>query len=109
MWKDAVVFLYVERYQTADSGDAVERVKEEPVVFQGTPPGFDHRVREPQRRLAALGERLGRRVLAQVATTVTPDTILGWHHQLIVQKWKPAFRTAQCAPGDPPARRADGD
>jgi putative transposase len=40
-----------------------------------------------RRRLAALGERLGRRVLAQVATIVTPDTILRWHRQLIAQKW----------------------
>jgi putative transposase len=37
--------------------------------------------------LAALGERLGRRVLGQVATIVTPDTILRWHRQLIAQKW----------------------
>jgi hypothetical protein len=26
-------------------------------------------------------------VLAQVATIVTPDTILRWHRQLIAQKW----------------------
>jgi hypothetical protein len=38
-----------------------------------------------RRRLAALGERLGRRVLAQVATT--PDTILRWHRHLIARKW----------------------
>jgi putative transposase len=40
-----------------------------------------------RRRLAALGERLGRRVLAQVATIVTPDTILRWHRHLIARKW----------------------
>src|SRR4029453_15159168 len=39
-----------------------------------------------RRRLAALGERLGRRVLAQVATIVTPDTILRWHRHLIARK-----------------------
>jgi putative transposase len=39
-----------------------------------------------RRRLAAL-ERLGRRVLAQVATVVTPDTILRWHRHLIARKW----------------------
>src|SRR2546426_3734737 len=27
---------------------AIERVEKEPLVFQGTPPGFDHRVRELQ-------------------------------------------------------------
>ena len=29
----------------------------------------------------------GRRLLTQVATIVTPDTILRWHRQLIAQKW----------------------
>jgi hypothetical protein len=33
------------------------------------------------------GRRLGRRVLRQVATIVTPDTILRWHRQLIARKW----------------------
>jgi hypothetical protein len=35
-----------------------------------------------RRRLAALGHRLGRRLLAQVATLVTPDTMLRWHREL---------------------------
>jgi transposase InsO family protein len=30
---------------------------------------------------------LGRRILAEVATIVTPDTILRWHRQLIARKW----------------------
>ena len=40
-----------------------------------------------RRRLAVLGERLGRRVLAEVASLVTPDTILRWHRELIAHKW----------------------
>jgi putative transposase len=40
-----------------------------------------------RRRLAVLGYRLGRRVLRQIASIVTPDTILRWHRQLIVRKW----------------------
>ena len=39
------------------------------------------------RRLAVHGHRLGCRRLHQVATIVTPDTILRWHRQLIVRKW----------------------
>jgi hypothetical protein len=38
-----------------------------------------HRVRlsdDQRRRLAAKGQRLGRRILRQVATIVTPDTIV---------------------------------
>jgi putative transposase len=42
---------------------------------------------DQRRRLAATGRRLGRRVLRQVATIVTPDTILRWHRQLIARKW----------------------
>jgi transposase InsO family protein len=42
---------------------------------------------DDRRRLAVLGARLGRRILAEVATIVTPDTILRWHRQLIARKW----------------------
>ncbi len=40
-----------------------------------------------RRRLAAKGKVIGRRLLASVATIVTPDTILRWHRQLIAMKW----------------------
>ena len=40
-----------------------------------------------RRRLAVLGQRLGRVVLRDVATLVTPDTILRWHRELIARKW----------------------
>jgi putative transposase len=42
---------------------------------------------EDRRRLARAGQRVGRRLLRQVATIVTPDTILRWHRQLIAGKW----------------------
>jgi len=42
---------------------------------------------DQRRRLAAKGKILGRRVLAGIATIVTPDTILRWHRQLIAAKW----------------------
>src|SRR5438093_608567 len=41
---------------------------------------------EDRCRLARAGQRLGRRLLRQVATIVTPDTILRWHRQLIAHK-----------------------
>src|SRR5262245_3379353 len=42
---------------------------------------------DQRRRLAAKGKRIGRHLLAQVATIVTPDTILRWHRRLIAAKW----------------------
>lgn len=51
-----------------------------------------------RRRLAAKAKRLGRKVLAQVATIVTPETLLAWHRRLIAQKYDgSAYRT----PGRP--------
>jgi hypothetical protein len=39
------------------------------------------------RRLAAKAKGLGRKLLAEVATLVTPDTLLAWHRRLIAQKY----------------------
>ena len=35
----------------------------------------------------AKGKPLGRRVLSQVATIVSPDTIMAWYRRLITSKW----------------------
>jgi len=42
---------------------------------------------DQRRRLAVKGKILGRKLLQQIATIVTPDTILRWHRQLIAAKW----------------------
>lgn len=42
---------------------------------------------DQRRRLAAKGKPLGRKALRQIATIVTPDTILAWHRKLIAAKW----------------------
>ena len=42
---------------------------------------------DERRRVANVGARLGRRRLMQMATVVTPDTILRWHRRLIARKW----------------------
>jgi hypothetical protein len=42
---------------------------------------------EQRRRLAAKAKGLGRKLLREVATTVTPETLLAWHRRLIAQKY----------------------
>jgi putative transposase len=42
---------------------------------------------DQRRRLAVRAKRLGRKLLAEVATLVTPDTLLAWHQKLIAQKY----------------------
>ena len=42
---------------------------------------------DQRRRLAVLGKVLGRRALTDIASLVTPDTILRWHRQLVAEKW----------------------
>jgi putative transposase len=42
---------------------------------------------DERRRVAASGAPLGRRLLAQLAMIVRPDTILRWHRQLVARKW----------------------
>jgi hypothetical protein len=38
---------------------------------------------DQRRRLAVKGKSLGRKVLGEIGTIVTPDTLLRWHRQLV--------------------------
>ena len=42
---------------------------------------------EQRRRLAVKAKKLGRKVLSEVASLVTPDTLLAWHRKLIARKY----------------------
>jgi putative transposase len=39
-----------------------------------------------RKTLAEIGKKLGKQALVEVATIVTPDTILAWHRKLVAQK-----------------------
>jgi hypothetical protein len=75
---------WVNRHQQ----HVIEYLVEENRVLKEQLEGRRLRLTDDQRRrLAAKGRQLGRRVLRQVATIVTPDTILRWHRHLIARKW----------------------
>jgi transposase InsO family protein len=56
---------------------------------------------DQRRRLAAKAKVLGRRALSEIATIVTPDTLLRWHRMLIAKKWDYSNRRNK-NPGRPP-------
>ncbi|MCY2952410.1 MAG: helix-turn-helix domain-containing protein [Planctomycetota bacterium] len=56
---------------------------------------------DQRRRLAIKGKALGRKALQEIATIVTPDTILRWHRQLVAAKWDYSNRR-KAKPGRPP-------
>jgi putative transposase len=40
-----------------------------------------------RKTLAEIGKKLGKRALGEIATLVTPETILAWHRKLIAQRF----------------------
>jgi len=53
---------------------------------------------EQRRRLAVKAKRIGRRILKEVATIVSPETLLAWHRRLIAKKYD---GSASRGPGRP--------
>ena len=50
----------------------------------------DRRMRfsdDQRRRLAVMAKKIGRKLLNEVATIVTPETLLAWHRKLIAKKY----------------------
>src|SRR5262245_13095258 len=61
----------------------------------------DRRLRfndDQRRRLADKAKGLGRELLTEVATLVTPDTLLAWHRRLIAQKYDGSDNRGQGRP-----------
>jgi putative transposase len=80
----AALVGWIEREQH----DLIEFLREENRVLKAQLHGRRIRLSDDERRrLALVGQRLGRRILAHVATVATPDTILRWHRELIARKW----------------------
>ena len=66
----------------------IDYLREENRVLREQPGGRRVRLNDDQRRrLAARAKGLGRKLLTEVATIVTPETLLAWHRKLIAQKY----------------------
>lgn len=66
----------------------IEYLREENRVLREQLGGRRLRLTDNQRRrLAAKAKGLGRKILSEVATLVTPETLLAWHRKLIAQKY----------------------
>ena len=67
---------------------AIDYLREENRVLREQLKGKRIRFTNAQRRrLAAKGKALGRKLLGEIATIVTPETILAWHRKLIAKHW----------------------
>jgi putative transposase len=66
----------------------IDYLREENRVLREQLGGRRMRLNDDQRRrLAAKAKGLGRKILAEVATIVTPETLLAWHRKLIARKY----------------------
>ncbi len=65
----------------------IEYLREENRVLRNNSAGSVLASQTSAAPLAAKANGLGRTILAEVATIVTPETLLAWHHKLIAQKY----------------------
>ena len=101
---DALRFLiltaagWVNRHQE----DVIDYLREENRVLREQLGPRPLRLTDAQRRrLAVRGQKLGRRILVQVAGVVTPDTILRWYRRLIARKYDGSARRRRGRPITP--------
>src|SRR6516225_66515 len=82
--------------------DAIDYLREENRILREQVGGRRLLLNDDQRRrLAGKAKRLGRKMLAAVATIVTPETLLAWHRKLIAQKYDESSRRRPGFPRTP--------
>ena len=75
--------------------DIIDYLREENKVLREQLGNWRLRLNDEQRRrLAARAQKLGHKVLAEVASIVTPDTLLTWHRKLIAYSYSALFQIA---------------
>jgi hypothetical protein len=79
--------------------DLIDYLQEENRVLKERLDGRRIRFTDAERRrLARKAYALGRKVLKELETLVTPDTLMRWHRQLLASKWNYSHRRG---PGRP--------
>src|SRR5947208_14124242 len=79
--------------------DVIDYLQEENCVLSEQLGNKRLRLNDDQRRrLAVKAKKLGWRVLHELTTIVTPETLLAWHRKLIAKKYDGGKR---CGPGRP--------
>jgi len=91
----AVIAIWLNRQQQ----EVIDYLKEENRLLKEKLGGDKiHFTDAERRRLANRAKVLGRRVLSQLDTLVTPDTLLRWHRELVAQKWNHVQRRSSGRP-----------
>ncbi len=87
-----------------DQLDVIEYLQEENRVLKERMGGRRLRFTDAERRrLARKAQALGRKVLNELETLVTPDTLLRWYRELVASKWNYSHRRS---PGRPRVMKA---
>ena len=91
----AALALWLNRQQQ----EVIDYLKEENRMLKAKLGGRKlHFTDAEGRRLAIRANAVGRKLLGQIDTLVTPDTLLRWHRELVEQKWNYVKRRS---PGRP--------
>jgi putative transposase len=97
------VLIAVAGWMNQRQQQIIDYLREENRVLREQLGGRRARFNDDQRRrLAAKAKGIGRKLLGEVATIVTPETLLAWHRKLIAQKYD---GSGQRGPGQPRAGR----
>ena len=85
----ATLALWLNRHQQ----EVIDYLKEENRMLTAKLGGRKLQFSDAERRrLAIRAKAVGRKLLSQLDTLVTPDTLLRWHRELVAQKWNYVHR-----------------
>lgn len=101
------LLLFAAGWVNREQQAAIDYLRAENAVLRELLGGRPRFADAQRRRLAQAGHPLGRRVLDQLATIVTPDTILRWYRELIARKYDAAEKRGHV--GRPKKGRAIAD